>query len=50
MNNLVNILTYLLVIVEYFSFFYVIYGKRRQDKWHKTNYLLDLSILFVLHV
>ena len=48
MNNLVNILTYLLVIVEYFSFFYVIYGKRRQDKWHKNKLFIGFINIICL--
>ncbi|MCI8669668.1 MAG: GHKL domain-containing protein [Lachnospiraceae bacterium] len=37
MNILVNILIFFLVIIEYLSFFYVIYGKRRQDKQYENK-------------
>lgn len=46
MNVLVNILLYLLIIIEYFSFFYVIYGKRRQNEWLK-NQFFNVFINFV---
>ncbi len=49
MNILVNTSLYLLIIIEYFSFFYVIYGKRKRYKRHRNRfYIIIIDIVCFL--